>query len=184
MLVLVGMPGSGKSTVGRWLAQTTALPFIDLDRRIEEKIGCLIVEFFASESEERFRDVESEALMNISHLRNCVLATGGGTVLRQVNRQWLRQQGEVVYLYATPAQLIPRLSQGPTRPLLQVSNPSERLTQLYQARDSLYRETAHHVVLTGTSSANKTAQTIVDTLGKWMPEEIMKTTVSPWLSQG
>lgn len=179
MLVLVGMPGSGKSTVGRQLAQTTALPFVDLDRRIEEKISCSIVEFFASEGEERFRNVESEALMDISPLRNCVLATGGGTVLRQVNRQWLRQQGEVVYLCATPAQLIPRLSQGPTRPLLQVPDLFERLSQLYQARDCLYRETAHHVVLAGTSSAYGTAQTIVDTLGKWAAEETMRNAVSP-----
>lgn len=164
MLVLIGMPGSGKSTIGRLTARIMAVPFIDLDQHIEEKIGCSIAEFFAYEGEARFRDIESQALSEVSHTQPCVLSTGGGTVLRLANRQWLKERGEVVYLYATPAQLLPRLRLDKRRPLLQVNNPMQRLTELYEARNGLYRQTAHHVVETGACSTNTTVHMIVDAL--------------------
>src|SRR3954468_14139157 len=95
-LLLVGLPGSGKSTVGRGLARRVGLPFIDSDHAIEQRLGCSIREYFAREGEAAFRDIEQQVLAEISGGATCVLATGGGAVLRQANREILRAAGHVV----------------------------------------------------------------------------------------
>ncbi len=152
-VVLVGLPGSGKSTVGRHLARRLSLPFHDSDQLIEERIGCSIREFFEREGEARFRDIEQQVLQEVSTGAACVLATGGGSVLREANRQALRQAGHVVYLRSTPEELWRRLRHDTQRPLLQVADPLARLRQLHAERDPLYRETAHFVIDTGRPSA-------------------------------
>lgn len=151
-LVLVGLPGSGKTTVGRSLAKRMRLSFVDSDHVIEARIGCSIRDFFAREGEARFRDEEQQALEELAAGPACVLATGGGAVLREANREILRSAGHVVYLRATPEELWRRLRRDTKRPLLQVSDPQEKLRQLFTERDELYRSTAQFVADTSRQS--------------------------------
>ena len=148
---LVGMPGSGKSTVGRQLAHRAGVPFIDLDHWLEKTIGTTIRSFFETEGEARFRDLEAQALAEITQQPGgMVLSTGGGAVLREDNRATLRRGfPHVMYLRASPDEIFKRIKHDRTRPLLQVDDPLARLRDLYRARDPLYREAAHYVIETG-----------------------------------
>lgn len=143
------MPGSGKSTVGRQLGRRLRLPFFDSDQVIEERLGCSIREYFAREGEAAFRDLEEQVLDQLTAGPGCVLATGGGAVLRPANRERLRQRGKVVYLRSTPEEIQRRLRHDTTRPLLQVADPLARLRALYAERDPLYRDCAQFVIETG-----------------------------------
>lgn len=146
------MPGGGKSTVGRQLAKRLGVPFTDTDAVIEQRIGQSIRLFFEREGEERFRDIEQETLEQLSAGSGGVLATGGGVVLRERNRQLLRERTTAVYLKSTPEELARRLRHDTHRPLLQVADPLARLRALFAERDPLYRATAHFVVETGRPS--------------------------------
>lgn len=161
MIALVGLPGSGKSTVGRQLARRLQLPFVDSDHVIEERLGCSIREYFEREGEDRFRDVEQEVIDDLTLGHAGVLSTGGGSVLRSANRQHLRDRGKVVYLKSTPDELFRRLRHDMNRPLLQVSDPLGRLRDLFVARDPLYRETAHYLLETGRPSVATLVNMIV-----------------------
>ena len=154
LISLVGLPGSGKSTVGRQLARRLQLPFIDSDHVIEQRIGCSIREFFEREGEARFRDVEEEVIGELCQRDAGVLATGGGSVLRPANRLALHGRARVIYLRSTPEELFRRLRHDVSRPLLQVDDPLSRLRDLFDIRDPLYRETAHFVVETGRPSVS------------------------------
>jgi shikimate kinase len=163
VIILIGLPGSGKSTVGRQLARKLSASFMDSDHVIEQRLGCSIREYFEREGEEAFRDVEELVLADLTasvpsngttasadHHR--VLATGGGAVLRPGNQQNLRAAGQVVYLRSSPEDLYKRLRHDRNRPLLQVGDPMQRLRDLYAARDPLYRETSHFQIDTGRPS--------------------------------
>lgn len=157
---LIGLPGSGKSTVGRQLARRLNLSFIDTDHVIEQRLGCPIREFFEREGEERFRDIESEVIEELT-CGTGVVSTGGGAVLRDANRLVLNQRSKVVYLKSTPEELMRRLRHDTQRPLLQVQDPLQRLRDLYATRDPLYRETAHFVIDTGRPSVATLVNMIV-----------------------
>ena len=150
---LVGLPGSGKSTVGRNLARRLALPFNDSDHVIEQRIGCSIRDYFEREGEQAFRDVEESVIHELSQAEAGVLATGGGAVLREANRTRLHSTGQVIYLHSSPEEVFRRVRHDGKRPLLQVDDPLARLRTLYAERDPLYRETAHFVIETGRPSA-------------------------------
>ena len=152
MISLIGLPGSGKSSVGRQLARRLQLPFSDSDHVIEQQLGCSIREYFEREGEERFRDVEESVIDQLTQGGPGVLSTGGGVILRQANRLRLRQHGQVVYLNSSPDVLFRRLRHDVNRPLLQVADPLNRLRDLHTLRDPLYRETAHFVIDTGRPS--------------------------------
>ena len=152
LIALIGLPGSGKSTVGRHLARGLKLRFIDSDTEIEQRIGGPIRAYFEREGEERFRDLEQEAIDSLTQATSTVLATGGGVVLREANRVALKQRSTVVYLRSKPEDLFRRLRHDSKRPLLQVADPLARLRELYAVRDPLYRETAHYIVETGRPS--------------------------------
>ncbi len=160
VISLVGLPGSGKSTVGRQLARRLQIPFADSDHVIEQRLGCPIRTFFEREGEERFRDVEELVLDELTQ-QGGVLSTGGGAVLRPRNREHLRSRGKVVYLKSTPEELFRRLRHDTQRPLLQVADPLQRLRDLYAVRDPLYRETAHFVIETGRPSVATLVNMIV-----------------------
>jgi shikimate kinase len=158
---LIGLPGSGKSTVGRQLARRLRLPFVDSDHAIEQRLGCSIREYFEREGEEHFRDVEQEVLDELTQHHRGVLSTGGGAVLRPANRRHLRERGQVVYLKSSPDELFRRLRHDVNRPLLQVADPLSRLRDLFAVRDPLYRETAHFTLETGRPSVATLVNMIV-----------------------
>jgi len=151
-ITLVGMPGCGKSTVGRHLARHLGLPLVDSDHEIERRIGMPIRAWFETHGEASFRDIEQQVIDQLSSGGEIVLATGGGAVLRRANRDALHQRTQVFYLRSTPEELARRLRHDTQRPLLQVANPLRRLRELFRERDPLYRQTAHYVIETGRPS--------------------------------
>ena len=164
LIIFIGLPGSGKSTVGRHLARRLQQPFMDSDQAIEARLGCSIREFFEREGEHRFRDIEQEVIAQLCAQVPGVLATGGGVVLRMANRDALRAAGTVVYLQSQPEDLMRRLRHDRKRPLLQVADPTARLRDLFAQRDPLYRETAHYTVETGRPSVSSLVQSILSQL--------------------
>ncbi len=160
-LALVGLPGSGKSTVGRQLARRLGWAFQDTDHLIEQRLGFSIRVFFEREGEARFRDVEEAVIDELTQHDVGVLATGGGAVLRQANREHLHGRCQVVYLHSSPEDVFRRLRHDTQRPLLQVADPQARLRELYEARDPLYRETAHFIIETGRPSVPTLANMIL-----------------------
>ena len=161
MISLVGLPGSGKTTVGRQLARRLQLPFVDADHAVEARIGCSIREYFEREGEARFRDMEQDVLDELTQSPDKVLSTGGGAVLREANRQHLQQRGRVVYLKSTPEELFRRLRHDTNRPLLQVADPLLKLKNLFAERDPLYRDVAHFTLETGRPSVATLVNMIV-----------------------
>ena len=161
MISLIGLPGSGKSTVGRQLARRLQLPFYDSDHVIEERLGCPIRVAFERDGEPAFRDLEEAVLDELTQIPRAVVSTGGGAVIRPVTRQRLRERGQVVYLNSTPDEIFRRLRHDVNRPLLQVADPLGRLRDLYAQRDPLYRETARFVIETGRPSVATLVNMIV-----------------------
>ena len=149
---LIGLPGSGKSTVGRQLSRRLQLPFVDSDQVLEQRLGASIRDFFASNGESRFRDLEEQVIDELTRTHQGILATGGGVVLRAANREHLHQRSHVIYLRSMPEEIYRRLRHDQIRPLLQVEDPMQRLRELHAVRDPLYLETAHFVIETGRPS--------------------------------
>ncbi len=160
-ITLVGLPGSGKTTVGRHLARRLSLDYLDSDHVIEQRIGCSIRTYFEHEGEDRFRDVESAVLDELTQKSGAVISTGGGSVLREVNRQRLHERCQVIYLNSHPDDLFRRLRHDVNRPLLQVADPLTRLRDLHAVRDPLYRATAHFIIETGRPSVATLVNMIV-----------------------
>jgi len=160
-VALVGLPGSGKSTIGRQLARRLGLPFFDSDAVIEQRIGCSIAEFFREQGEERFRDIESEVVALLAGGEPKVLSTGGGSVLRESNRRVLHGNALVVYLRSSPDEVFRRVRHDRNRPLLQVEDPLQKLRDLHAQRDPLYAETAHFTIDTGRPSVSTLVNMIV-----------------------
>ncbi len=158
---LIGLPGSGKSTVGRQLARRLGLPFVDVDHHIEAQIGCSIRAYFEREGETAFRDLEAAAIDEVSQRGLSVVSTGGGAVLRDENRQRMRQRGHVVYLRSSPEELHRRLRHDRNRPLLQVDDPLAKLRELHAQRHPLYAQAAHFTIDTGRPSVATLVNMIV-----------------------
>lgn len=152
-IVLVGMMGAGKTTVGRELARRLGRRFTDSDHEIIERTGVAIPTIFDVEGEAGFRRRESQVIDELTLASDLVLATGGGVVLAAENREVLRSRCLVVYLDVPPGVLWERTRHDRNRPLLQVENPRRRLETLHRERDPLYREVAHVVVAGGRGSA-------------------------------
>lgn len=151
-IFLVGPMGSGKTTVGRQLAKSLNLEFMDSDHEIERRTGVTIPVIFEVEGEPGFRRWEKEVIDDLTQRQGLVLATGGGAVLDPDNRDCLRQRGTVVYLRAKAEQLYQRTARDRNRPLLQTENPRARIAALVEARDPLYHEVADIIIDTGEGS--------------------------------
>lgn len=151
-LVLVGLMGAGKTTIGRLLAKSFGRTFVDSDHEIEALTGVKVPVIFEIEGEPGFRAREARVIAELACRNELVIATGGGAVLDSASRTTLRACGVVIYLHAQPADLWQRTRHDQNRPLLRAADPLARLTELYGARDPLYRETAHLVVDTGRQS--------------------------------
>lgn len=151
-LILVGMMGSGKSTMGRALAKHLGKVFVDSDEEIQQRTGVTIPHIFDVEGEEGFRLRETAALAGLVKRDNLVIATGGGAVLAEQNRALLQQNGIVIYLKASVHDLWQRTRHDRNRPLLQTDDPHAKLTELYLQRDALYQQVADIVIHSGKQS--------------------------------
>jgi shikimate kinase len=146
-IVLVGLMGSGKTTVGRRLAHELNKDFFDTDHEIIDKTGVTIDHIFDIEGEKGFRKRESKILENLCQMSNIILATGGGIVILPKNRKILRNAGLIVYLSSSVDQLLRRTAKSKTRPLLEnCTDRKKTIAELLEARDVYYREVASIVV--------------------------------------
>ena len=146
-IVLVGPMGSGKTTVGRRLADEMSQDFFDTDYEVIAKTGVSIDHIFDIEGEEVFRERESKILENLCQMSNIILATGGGIVILPKNRKILKNAGLVVYLSSSVDQLLRRTAKSKTRPLLENSNDRRKtIAELLESRDLYYREVASVVI--------------------------------------
>lgn len=159
-IFLVGLMGAGKTTVGKALARDLGLEFVDADQELQRRTGVTIPVIFDIEGEQGFRDREAALLEELTRRDGIVLATGGGAVLREDNRDRLRSRGVVVYLRAAIDDLWARTRHDRNRPLLQTADPRRRLTELLAERDPLYAEVADVVVDTSRQSVQALARRI------------------------
>ncbi|HJP06350.1 MAG: shikimate kinase AroK [Acidiferrobacteraceae bacterium] len=158
---LVGPMGVGKTTVGRALAKSLGMDFIDSDARIEERTGVSISTIFDIEGEGGFREREAQMIFELVQQKNIVLATGGGAVTREDVRKAMRHNGLVIYLHATVDMLVERTRSSKNRPLLNTSKePREVLETLMQEREPLYRAEADIVFETDARSPHAVARDI------------------------
>jgi shikimate kinase len=165
-IYLVGLMGAGKTTIGRSLAKRLDMGFLDTDKEIESRTGVPIPTIFEIEGEEGFRKREAQVVKETAAKSGQVVATGGGSVLREENRIALRASGFVIYLNVTPQTLLERTRHDKNRPLLQVADPLSKLTQLFAARDPLYRAVADIVVEEEWMSAQGILQHLLKELAK------------------
>lgn len=165
-IFLVGMMGAGKTTVARMLASRLNRPYIDSDHELESRCGVKVPVIFEIEGEEGFRNREVAILDELTSRSGIVLATGGGAVLREENRQRLGARGVVIYLRAQPHDLFLRTRHDKNRPLLRTPDPQKRLEEIFEQRDPLYREVADLIVDTGRQGVQILMRNILQTLAE------------------
>jgi shikimate kinase len=161
-IFLIGPMGAGKSAVGRYLARSLHLSFVDSDDEIELRTGVDIPFIFEKEGEAGFRKREAVVIDDLSKMDGVVLATGGGAILEPESRSCLGARGFVVYLYTTVDQQVARTLKGRERPLLENADPRTTLEQLLLLRDPLYREIADIVVETDGRKVKSVASEIIE----------------------
>ena len=163
-IFLVGPMGAGKSAVGKHLARSLHLGFVDSDDEIEARTGVDIPFIFEKEGEDGFRRRERAAIADLTRRDDTVLATGGGAVVDADNRNHLGARGYVVYLFTSVDQQVRRTSRGRERPLLDGGDPRQILEDLLAVRDPLYREIADLVVDTDGRKVKSVADEIMDAI--------------------
>ena len=160
-IFLVGMTASGKSTIGKDLATQLGFPFFDSDRVLEERAGVSIPWIFEFEGESKFRRREASIIDELSQMRNIVLATGGGAVMRATTRERLSGRGFVVYLLASVSKILERVAEDTTRPLLQNEDPEAVIERMAKEREPVYSSLADVTFDTDTyPNAHQTASGI------------------------
>lgn len=157
--------GSGKTTTGMALAGKLDCSFYDSDQRVVECTGKSIPQLFDEVGEEGFREIEQQALQSLP-IENSIIATGGGIILRESNRKYMNENGTVIWLDASPAEIMKRLETDSSRPLLN-NDKNEQIERLYQKRVNLYKQASEFHLLTD----GKTTLDIID-------EILMKITVN------
>ena len=167
-IILIGPMGSGKSTIGNLIAKRLHREFQDSDHFIENRTGVDIARIFDIEGEQGFRDRESNALAELLSQNNRVIATGGGSVLRDENQKLLQQTGYIIFLDTSVDQQMQRLERDKKRPLLQTENPRERLEALLQERRPIYLELADLAIKTDKRVARRLAADIIKQLPDYL----------------
>lgn len=160
-MILIGMMGAGKSSVGRVLQKRTGLSRLDTDDAVATQFGMSITEIFETYGEEKFRDAETETLRNLSPMRGMIIVTGGGIVIRSENTDLLKSLGTVVWLKGDEATLFERASRRNTRPLLQNENPRAIYSELFRQRVPLYKAAADFEVDTSNLDHDQVAEIIL-----------------------
>lgn len=163
-IFLVGLMGSGKTTIGRALAKRLNKRFVDADHEIEVRTGATIPLIFEIEGEASFRQREADVIRDLTAQQGIVLATGGGAILNKDSRELLRQHGIVIYLRASVSSILQRTSHDRNRPLLQTDDPKARIEELSRQRSPLYQEIAHIIVETGRPNVQSVVQNILGQL--------------------
>lgn len=166
-LILVGMMGSGKTTIGRSLAFHLGKNFVDCDEEIQRRTGVNIPHIFDIEGEAGFRQREAATICELSGRDNIVLATGGGAVLLEKNRELLQENGIVIYLKAGVHDLWQRTRHDRSRPLLRTADPQAKLAELLRQRDPLYRMVADIVIQSGKQSAHALMLHLADEIDRF-----------------
>lgn len=169
-VILVGLMGAGKTSVGRVLAKRLGKAFVDSDHEIEKTTGVRIPVIFEIEGEHGFRARERKVIADILSGNDLVLATGGGAVLDESSRKIMSSRAIVVYLRATVHDLWVRTRNDRNRPLLQTANPMQKLKELYEARDPIYRSVAHLAIDTGHQSVASLAGRLEQRLIRYVEE--------------
>ena len=157
-IYLIGMMGTGKSTLGKTLSKNMQKPFIDLDSEIEKTGGNSVSEIFDRDGEERFREMETEQLKQYS---GSVVACGGGIVLKLENRHFIKNNGIAILLTASMGELSQRLSDSDNRPLLANDITEEALTKLWLERQLDYLNTADFTIETGGKNPEELSEEII-----------------------
>ena len=162
-LILVGLMGAGKSTVGRKLAESLGVPFKDSDSEIEEAAGCSIQDLFAMYGEDIFRDLEQRVIKRLLKEKNLVLATGGGSFMQPAVREELSKRGLTLWLSADLPVLLERVNRRDNRPLLATGNKKRILARLIKERYPVYAQ-AHITIDSNDGPHEKVVKRILTTL--------------------
>src|SRR5882762_591335 len=168
-IVLIGMMGAGKSSVGRCLQRRTGLARLDADEMLAAEFGIPIAEIFATHGEEKFRDAETELLRKLAPDRPAIIVTGGGIVLRKENVDLLKRLGTVVWLTADETTLFERVSRRNDRPLLQKENPRKVYSELFRQREPLYAAATDVQIDTSDKTHDEVAEVILTKIKQLAP---------------
>lgn len=160
-IYLIGLMGAGKTTIGRQLAKALQIPFYDSDKAIEEQTGVDIATIFEYEGEEGFRIREQNIIQELTQIKGIVLATGGGIIVRKLNRQLLKENGFVVYLQCSVDKILQRTKRDTQRPLLRTENPRERIETLFSEREAHYLSCADFKIVTSSMQSKVVVQKIL-----------------------
>jgi len=163
-IFLVGPMGAGKTSVGRQLAKALKRDFFDSDKEIEDRTGVNIPTIFDIEGESGFRSRECQVIDELSQRDNVVLATGGGAILHKDNQKALQSRGIVFYLHASIEQLFQRTYRDRNRPLLQTDNPKQKIAELIEIREPIYRSVSDFVIETDGQTVRKVVDEILSKL--------------------
>src|SRR6266550_8228315 len=169
-IVLIGMMGAGKSSVGRCLERRTGLALLDTDEIVSSKFGMSIPEIFAKHDENKFREAEAKALRAMAMPKQTIIVTGGGIVLRQENVELLRRMGVIVWLDGNEDTLFARASRKRNRPLLQTKNPRKTFSRILRPRRSLYADIADVHVDASVLTDDEVALAILSKLRRLNPK--------------
>jgi len=171
--ILIGLMGSGKSSIGRRLAKALNLPLIDLDDYIVEQAGVSIPEIFERDGEPAFRAMETNALRETVG-RDAVIATGGGIVGSTENRRILHDHPPVIWLKASPEFLAQRIDGDTNRPLIAAGDTLTKLQQLAAVRYPLYEQCADFILPRGDMKKKEALAAILEFLGRWQQAQIQR----------
>ena len=160
-IYLIGLMGAGKTTIGRQLARSLKLPFYDSDKAIEDHTGVDIPTIFEFEGEEGFRLRERKMIQQLTDLKGVVLATGGGAILNEENRNLLMTNGFVVYLQCSIDRIMERTRKDTQRPLLRTENPRESIERLLEQREQIYISCADFQIDTGRQQSKEVVKSII-----------------------
>lgn len=144
-IVLTGMMGTGKTAVGRYLAERLKIPFYDLDELIERESGLDIPTIFQDQGEDVFRSLEREVVARLGELNGCIIATGGGTIVNSGNLRRLQKHGEIICLTATPERILERVRGMEHRPLLWHADKLERIREVMHRRAAVYAQAGESI---------------------------------------
>lgn len=172
-LYLIGMMGSGKTTVGRLLANELGYRFFDTDEVIEQAAGRSINDIFAQDGETAFRELETQVLAQLAPYTRMAIATGGGIVLQRMNWSYLRH-GIVVWLDVPVEQLYERLKADQTRPLLQTPDPLKTLQTILNQRQNLYAQADAHIVVQPNETPEAIASRTLDEIRQVLRPEALE----------